>query len=347
MDAGISSDATETPATQIAFPGLDFSLMKTILVRVTSALPIAQDIRLITLAAVDGSELPAYQPGSHIDMHLGSGLIRQYSLCGPQDDASSYAVAVKLEQESRGGSKWVHEKLDAGYELDISAPRNNFPMAAQARHSILVAGGIGITPLISMARSLQAQGQSFELLYFCRSSEHVAFRDELETGALSNACRFFLGLAREAVTVALREALSARPDGGHLYLCGPRPFMDAVQEVAAQSGWPEDAVHLEYFSASKEATDTTGDAGFQVTLARSGMTVDVGADDTIIDALRAWGVEVETSCEQGVCGTCVTTVLKGTPEHRDCFLTSQEKAQGNCMAICISRSKSSQLVLDL
>jgi vanillate monooxygenase ferredoxin subunit len=321
--------------------------MKTILVRVTSALSIAQDIRLMTLAAADGSPLPAYQPGSHIDLHLGSGLIRQYSLCGPQDDASSYAVAVKLEQESRGGSKWVHEKLDAGSELHISAPRNNFPMAAQARHSILVAGGIGITPLISMARSLQAQGQSFELLYFCRSTDHAAFRDELETGALSAACRFHLGLTREAVTGALREALVPRPEAAHLYLCGPRPFMDAVQEVAAQAGWPDDTVHLEYFGASQQAADTTGDTGFQVTLTRSGVTLDVGADDTIIDVLRARGIDVETSCEQGVCGTCVTSVLEGTPEHRDCFLTSQEKASGNCMAICISRSRSPRLVLDL
>jgi vanillate O-demethylase ferredoxin subunit len=135
--------------------------------------------------------------------------------------------------------------------------------------------------------------------------------------------------------------------GGHLYLCGPRPFIDAVQDVAAQAGWPDDTVHLEYFSASEQATDTTGNTGFQVTLARSGVTVDVGANDTIIDVLRAWGIDVETSCEQGVCGTCVTSVLEGTPEHRDCFLTSQEKANGNCMAICISRSRSPRLVLDL
>jgi len=321
--------------------------MKTILVRVTSALPIAQDIRLVTLAAVDGSRLPAYQPGSHIDLHLGSGLIRQYSLCGPQDDASSYAVAVKREPESRGGSKWVHETLDAGSELQISEPRNNFPMAMHARHSILVAGGIGITPLISMARFLQARGESFELLYFSRSADHVAFRDELETGALSTSCRFFLGLTREAVTEALRGALAPRAERAHLYLCGPRPFMDAVQEVAEQSGWPEDTVHLEYFSASAQATDTDGNTSFQVTLARSGVTVDVGADDTIIDVLRARGIDVETSCEQGVCGTCVTSVLEGTPDHRDCFLTSQEKAEGNCMAVCISRSRSPRLVLDL
>jgi len=321
--------------------------MKTILVRVSSALPIGQDIRLVTLAAVDGSPLPAYPPGSHIDLHLDSGLIRQYSLCGPHNDVSSYAVAVKLEPESRGGSKWVHEKLDAGSELHISAPRNNFPMAAEARHSILVAGGIGITPLISMARSLQAQGQPFELLYFCRSNDHIAFREELETGPFSPACRFHLGLTREEVAGALRDALVPRPDGGHLYLCGPRPFMDTVQEVAAQSGWPVDAVHLEYFSASEQALDTTGDTTFQVTLAQSGVTVDIGAGDTIIDVLRANGIDVETSCEQGICGTCVTSVLEGTPEHRDCFLTSQEKAQGNCMAICISRSKSPRLVLDL
>lgn len=321
--------------------------MKTILVRVTSALPVAQDIRLLTLAPVDGLPLPAYQPGSHIDLHLASGLIRQYSLCGPHGDSSRYAVAVKLEPKSRGGSKWVHEKLDAGAELRISVPRNNFPMAGHARHSILVAGGIGITPLISMARALQAQGQSFELLYFCRSTEHAAFRDELEDGLLSTASRFYLGLTREAVTEALHEALISRPEEGHLYLCGPRPFMDTVQEVAAQLGWPQDAVHLEYFSASGQATNAEANIGFQVALARSGVTVDVAADDTIVDALRRRGIDVETSCEQGVCGTCVTSVLEGTPEHHDCFLTTEEKTRGNCMAICISRSLSPRLVLDL
>jgi len=322
------------------------SLMKTILVRVISASAIAQDIRLVTLAAVDGSQLPSFQPGSHIDLHLDSGLVRQYSLCGP-DDPASYSVAVKLEADSRGGSRWVHEKLKPGTELRISAPRNNFPMAAQAQRSILVAGGIGITPLISMARSLHAQDQAYELLYFCRSSDHAAFREELATGDLSPSCRFFLGLTRDAVAEALREALRSRPEDAHLYLCGPRPFMETVQEVASQSGWPEEAVHVEYFSASAQATEPTGNDGFQVALTRSAVTVDVGADETIIDALRAHGIEVETSCEQGVCGTCVTTVLEGTPEHRDCFLTSAEKAQGNCMAICISRSQSPRLVLDL
>ncbi|WP_053572175.1 PDR/VanB family oxidoreductase [Caballeronia cordobensis] len=322
-------------------------MANTILVRVTSVSPIAQDIRLVTLSAVDGSQLPTYQPGSHIDLHMGPGLIRQYSLCGPHDDPASYSVAVKREPESRGGSKWVHEDLDVGTELEISLPRNNFPMAEHARHSILVAGGIGITPLISMARVLNAQGQSFELLYFCRSSDHVAFRDELESGALSTSSRMFLGLNREAVAEALRDALAVRSGETHLYLCGPRPFMDTVQEVAAQSGWPVDAVHLEYFGASEQAIAMVGNRSFQVTLAQSGVTVDVGADETIIDALRARGIEVETSCEQGVCGTCVTTVLEGVPDHRDCFLTSAEKAQGDCMAICISRSKSPGITLDI
>jgi vanillate monooxygenase ferredoxin subunit len=321
--------------------------MKTIPVHVTSASTAAQGIRLLKLAALDGSPLPRYEPGSHIDLHLAPGVIRQYSLCGPHGDTSSYAVAVKLEPESRGGSRLVHDMLDVGSQLQISAPRNNFPMASDARHSVLVAGGIGITPLISMARALQAEGHSFELLYFCRNSAHAAFRDELESEPFAASSHFFFGLDRDTVGHTLNRVLAARPNGAHLYLCGPRPFMDSVQEIARQTGWPEEAVHLEYFAAGERAADASANARFRVKLARSGVTIDVPADKTIVDSLREQGIEIETSCEQGVCGTCLAVVLEGTPEHHDSFLSATEKDRGDCMAVCISRSQSPLLVLDL
>ena len=320
--------------------------MKTITVRVVSTETAAAGIRLLTLAAVDGSALPAWTPGSHVDLHLGPNCIRQYSLCGPLDDPALYQVAVKLEPQSRGGSKFVHESLEAGSVLAISTPRNHFPMAADAGHSLLLAGGIGITPMISMARALHAQGAAFELAYFSRSVDHAAFRPELAAGSLRHAARFFDGLQREAVVQALEELLSIRPEHGHLYLCGPQPFMETVRGVASRHGWPEDAVHLEYFAAS-EPVDQGAQTSFDVRLARSGMTLTVPADRTIVDVLREQGVEIETSCEQGVCGTCVTAVLEGTPEHHDSFLSSRERAQGDCMAVCISRCKSKLLVLDL
>ncbi|CAN7286617.1 PDR/VanB family oxidoreductase [Paraburkholderia sp. SIMBA_054] len=320
--------------------------MNTIAVRVAVADAIAQDIRLLRLEPQDGTSLPNWNPGSHIDLHLGQGITRQYSLCGPHGDTSGYQVAVKLEPTSRGGSKFVHESLEIGSELRISAPRNHFEMSANAGHTLLVAGGIGITPIISMARALGAKQQQFELLYFSRSDRHAAFRDELEAGPLQASCRLLFGLEHDAVEEVLEGALNDRYEDSHLYLCGPKAFMDTVRAVAARCGWPEDAVHLEYF-AGADPTDQGTQTSFDVKLARSGKVLTVPADKTIVDMLRVEGVEVETSCEQGVCGTCVTRVLDGVPEHHDCFLTAQEQRQGDCMAVCISRSKSKLLVLDL
>jgi len=319
--------------------------MSTIPVKVLSAATVAENIRLLHLARVDGLPLPPFEPGAHIDLRLGPALVRQYSLCGSATDGSSYAVAVKREPESRGGSKAVHEQLQAGSLLEISQPRNNFPIAADALHSVLIAGGIGITPLIAMARALLAADKSFELHYFSRSPDHAAFLDELRSGPLAMHTRLHFGLEREAVQQALSDILSHRPDGGHLYMCGPRPFMDAAQ-ATARLDWPDSDVHLEYFVA-EPARASDGDVSFQVALARHGITVTVEPGVTIIDAVRAAGVDLETSCEQGVCGTCITPVIEGTPDHRDCFLTAKEHARGDCIAVCVSRSRTPMLVLDL
>ncbi|CAE6791814.1 Carnitine monooxygenase reductase subunit [Paraburkholderia domus] len=320
--------------------------MNTIPVRVVAAETIAEGIRLLKLAPQDGSMLPAWEPGSHIDLHLGQGITRQYSLCGSYADTSTYEVAVKREAESRGGSKIVHEALRVGSELTISAPRNHFTMSDEAGHSLLVAGGIGITPIISMARQFHDRDHTFELLYFTRSETHTAFRDELANGPLNASCRLLFGQERDAVEETLDNALRKRRDGGHLYLCGPQPFMDTVRMVAARHGWPDDAVHLEYFAAAP-SSDTEPKTSFDLKLARSDKTFTIPADRTIVDVLREHGTDVETSCEQGVCGTCVVKVLEGSPDHRDCFLTAQEHARGDCMAVCVSRSHSKLLVVDL
>ncbi|NYH14069.1 PDR/VanB family oxidoreductase [Paraburkholderia bryophila] len=320
--------------------------MNTIPVRVVAAETIAEGIRLLKLAPLDGSMLPAWEPGSHIDLHLDEGITRQYSLCGSHTDTSAYEVAVKREIESRGGSKFVHESLRVGSELSISAPRNHFRMSAESGHSLLVAGGIGITPIVSMARLFHDQSHPFELLYFTRSESHAAFRDELDSGPLNGSCRLLFGQERDAVETILDDALRNRREGGHLYLCGPQPFMDTVRMVAARHGWPDDAVHLEYFAAGV-AADTEPQTSFDVKLARSGKTFTIAADQTIVDVLREHGTDVETSCEQGICGTCVVNVLEGCPDHRDYFLTAKEHERGDCMAICVSRSRSKLLVIDL
>lgn len=317
-----------------------------IAVRVLSATPVAQDIVQLQFSRRDGQPFPPFAAGAHIDLHLGAGLVRQYSLCGATDDLSTYTVAVKLDAKSRGGSRTVHEQLQAGTELDISAPRNNFPLDLQAPHSVLVAGGIGITPLLCMARSLLRAGGGFQLHYFCRSMEQVAFHDLLTSRGFGDKTQLHIGQDHEATAARLRRALASPPPGAQLYLCGPRAFMDLVCEIAAELGWPKASVRLEHFSADPQAVrPPSGEVRLE--LARTGITLAVPAGTTIVDALRAAGVAVETSCEQGVCGTCVTRVLGGTPEHHDLFLTDDEKSRGDCMALCVSRALTPQLVLDL
>lgn len=316
-------------------------------VRVEAATAVALGVQELRLVRTDGAALPAYAPGAHIDLHLQDGLVRQYSLCGPVEDLAAYTVAVKLEPQSRGGSRAVHEKLHAGSVLEISEPRTNFPYQQDAVHSVLVAGGIGVTPLLCMARDLHRRGRSFVMHYFAGSSEQAAFADRLQASDLSQRVQLHIGLnpqqVKNALTVALREPIA----GAQLYLCGPGGFMDLVRATATELGWPQDAVNLEYFKAPETVSAAGEDAPIRLMLARSGRTLTVPAGVPIIDVLREAGVEIETSCEQGVCGTCVTQVIDGVPEHRDLFLTEAEKRSGSCMAVCVSRARTTHLTLDL
>jgi vanillate monooxygenase ferredoxin subunit len=310
-------------------------------------MPVACDVRELQLASADGAPLPPYAPGAHVDLHLGPGLTRQYSLCGPAQERGYYRIAVKLEQNSRGGSRAVHEGLRPGAQLEISAPHNNFKFHACAPHSILIAGGIGITPLLCMAQELLRTEQTFELHYFARSQEHAAFAQQLTSGAWHDFVHLHFGLQPSRTAEALQRVLGNRIGGAQLYLCGPSGFMDLVRQIAGDRGWPADSVNLEYFKAGEPLASPGTDRPIEVTLARRGQTITVPAAVPIIDALRAAGVEVQTSCEQGVCGTCLTGVLDGVPDHRDLFLTDQEKASGTCMAVCVSRARTDHLALDL
>jgi vanillate O-demethylase ferredoxin subunit len=234
--------------------------------------------------------------------------------------------------------------LAEGAPLKVGLPRNNFALHPEAAHSVLLAGGIGITPLLGMAYQLLARGDSFCFDYFARSSEPVAFAAEIRRTALAPRTRFHLGLSGEAVRQALATLLDTVPPNAHVYTCGPSPFMQAVREAVAAR--PDLVLHLEYFTADPAALDAAPDS-FRVKLAKSGATVEVNAHQTIIEALRAAGIEIETSCEQGVCGTCLTTVLAGRPDHRDLILTEQEQKTGDRMLVCVSRSLDPELVLDL
>ncbi|MFC3108333.1 PDR/VanB family oxidoreductase [Undibacterium arcticum] len=319
--------------------------MTTVSVRVKRISQEACDIKSFELVSTTGAPLPSFTPGSHIDVHLGSGLIRQYSLCNGPDDTDRYLIAVKKEAASRGGSQAMHERIKEGSVITIGTPRNNFLLEPSAKHYLLLAGGIGVTPVISMARHLLAAGASFELQYFTRSIQHTAFHELLSGPEFNGRVKFHYALEPEGLRAYLRKLLWHRPEGADLYLCGPRPFMDLVESTAAAT-WPPEAVHLEYFAADPLSLAGPQES-FQVKLARSGGTYSIPAGTPIIEVLAEHGVHIETSCEQGVCGTCLTGVLDGIPDHRDVFLTDAEKKSCDKMMPCVSRAKSPLLVLDL
>jgi ferredoxin-NADP reductase len=303
------------------------------------------ETRVFELEAAGGETLPEFTPGSHIDVRIDEGLVRQYSLCNGPEDKKRYVIAVKREPDSRGGSRAMHERVCEGDVLSVGAPRNHFPIDPSASHHLLLAGGIGITPLISMARHLQEIHGSFVLQYFTRSIGHTAFHAFLSRPEFRGKVTFHYAVEPGALHQYLHRLLWQRPNGAHLYVCGPRPFMDLVEKVASAS-WPPHALHAEYFSANPNAF-----AGprtpFEVTLALTGGTYRIDADKTIVEALGECGIEIPTSCQQGVCGTCVTGLLDGEADHRDAFLTEAERRAGDKIMPCVSRARSKVLVLDL
>jgi vanillate monooxygenase ferredoxin subunit len=245
---------------------------------------------------------------------------------------------------SRGGSVAMHE-LEAAQTIQISDPKNHFPLSHGAHHNILFAGGIGITPILCMAERLASIDVSFELHFCTRSVERTAFIDRIRSSSFANRVHFHFddGAAEQKLDVG-RLTANPRP-GVHLYVCGPTGFMDSVLETARCADWPEERLHREYFTSAP--IDTSNDGSFEVQIASTGEVIHVGAEQTVIAALAARGVDIPTSCEQGVCGTCLTGVIQGTPEHRDMFLTPDEQANGDQFLPCCSRAKSPRLVLDL
>jgi vanillate O-demethylase ferredoxin subunit len=315
-------------------------------VRVAARTEEALGIAVFDLVAADGAPLPAFEAGAHIDVRVAPGIVRQYSLCNAPWERHRYQIGVLRTPDSRGGSAGLHERLRVGDPLCISAPRNHFPLVPQARNSLLLAGGIGVTPLISMAEQLAALGAPFELHYCTRSLARTAFRNRVRDSAYASQVRFHIGDGAVGSGLDLSACL-ARPEAGkHLYVCGPEGFMQAVLATARVQGWPDALVHTEFFS-SANAAPKAGDEPFEVRLARTGRVVTVAADRSVAQALAEAGVEVLTSCEQGVCGTCLTRVLDGIPDHRDSYLSAGEQAANDQFTPCCSRSWSPVLVLDL
>jgi vanillate O-demethylase ferredoxin subunit len=307
----------------------------------------ATDIASFDLVSSDGSALPAFAPGAHIDVQVGDA-VRQYSLCNPAGQTQRYQIAVLRDPRSRGGSAALHAQVHAGSRLRISAPRNHFALNLDAPHTVLLAGGIGITPLMCMAELLSRQGRPFTLHCCARTRDRLAFADTLVGSAFGAQVRLHLDDGPAAQLLDITSSLTECAADTQLYVCGPQGFIAAVLDAARALGWSPARLHWEHFGAAPAASATNAaDDGFTVTLARSQRRVAVPAGVSIAHALQAAGVPVTLSCEQGVCGTCLTRVLEGQPEHRDLYLTPEEQAGNQQMLICCSRARTPELLLDL
>jgi vanillate O-demethylase ferredoxin subunit len=305
----------------------------------------AEGIASFELARVDGAPLPPFSAGSHIDVHLPNGLTRQYSLCNASHEQHRYRIAVLRDAASRGGSQAMHDAVHEGDVITISTPRNHFPLHP-ARHTLLLAGGIGITPLLCMADRLARTGAGFTLHYCTRSAARTAFASEIAASPLAPHVHYHHDDGDAQQRLDLPAVLNAvGMEDTRLYVCGPAGFIDHVVNTAKAQGWPQDRIHLEYFAAP--AQDTAGDQGFEVRIASTGKVYPIAPDVSVVEALRQEGIDILTSCEQGVCGTCITRVLEGEVEHRDMYLTEEEKACNEQFMPCCSRARSKLLVLDL
>ena len=300
----------------------------------------ADGVVALTLADPAGGRLPGWTAGAHIDVLLDDDVVRQYSLCGRPGDRHTWRIGVLLDPAGRGGSRRVHETLDVGAPVAVRGPRNHFPLHG-ASHYIFLTGGIGITPILPMLAAATEADAEWQLWYGGRSRASMAFLDELE----QYGDRVTIWPEDERGLLPLEQILAVPAADTLVYCCGPEGLLGAAETRCAS--WPSGALHLERFSAKPQEAPAGGESAFEVICARSGITVTVPPDKSIIEAVEANGVSVLYSCQEGVCGTCETAVLAGTPDHRDSLLTEDERAENEYMMICVSRSLSPQLELDI
>jgi ferredoxin-NADP reductase len=288
--------------------------------------------------------LPAFTAGSHIDVHMPNGLMRSYSLMNDPSEKHRYCIGVNLDAKSRGGSRYMHQQLRTGEVLTISAPRNLFAMEEASPFNVFIAGGIGITPMLSMIARSQVLGTPWRLHYAARTRQHAGFLDLLASYSGQSGADVQLNFDQEpgASLLDLNAVIAALPEGAHVYACGPQPMLAAYEQAA--SGLPPSHVHQEYFAAKESAV---ADGSYTVTLARSQRTLQISAGQTLLEGLLAIGAEPTYSCQQGICGTCEVKVLEGIPDHRDMVLNDTEKAANDRMMVCCSGAKSPLLVLDI
>jgi vanillate O-demethylase ferredoxin subunit len=312
--------------------------------RITSIRREAEGIHTVELRAAENGALPPFQAGAHIDLMLAPNLTRSYSLCNDPQERHRYVVSVNKAPNSRGGSRHVHEQLRVSERLQVSPPRNNFPLDEAAAHSVLIAGGIGITPLKAMIARLEALGRPWQLYYATRSRDTLAFADDWRALEAQQPGRVHLHIDSEAQGARLdvQAIVTAAPADAHFYCCGPAPMLAAFEQATAQV--PRAQVHVEHFGGAGPAAT---EGGFKVMLHRSQRSIDIPPGSTILDTLLAANVTVPYSCKEGVCGSCKVKVLEGTPDHRDLVLTEEEHARNDAMLVCCSGAKSAVLVLDL
>jgi vanillate O-demethylase ferredoxin subunit len=328
--------------------------MADIKVRVNKVSALTPDIKMFELVAAEGGELPLFEAGSHIDVQTGAGVRRSYSLANDPDETGRYITAILREANGGGGSKWMHDAVKEGDVLTVTEPANQFPLEDEAGFHLLIAGGIGITPLLAMGYALSRRDEDYRLYYCTKAAEATAFLDEVKA-VFGDRVTFVHDGGDIARGIKLDEVLAGPAAGRHLYVCGPGGLINATRETASKLGWAEDHVHFELFSSAKsdaqreaEAAARADDGSFEVELAQSGMTLTVPPDKSILDVLNEAGIPVMYTCEDGWCGNCQIVMLGGKADHRDEVLTAEERAENSKIQVCISRAlPGEKLILDI
>lgn len=297
--------------------------------------------KVLELADPDDWDLPSFEPGAHIDVHVRERLVRQYSLCGSPRNRKRYEIAVQLEKNGRGGSEVIHKDIAVGSEMFVSLPRNHFPLVKDGNHHILIAGGIGVTPILPMIETLERDQRSFELHYCTPSAADVAFKRRLSDPAISKSVKFHHSRGAGNDRLDISKLVSQAKGGTHIYCCGPERMIESV--LSATKDWPTEFVHVERFGTSVKSAH--GDAAYKVKLARSGLLIDVLPGQSMLSAIREAGIEIDASCEAGVCLSCKTRCLEGSPIHRDLLMTPSDRRE--FLTPCVSGSSTGTLVLDL
>lgn len=311
--------------------------------QVTRIVAEAKDVLSLELSDPHGGELPPFAPGAHLELQLRNGLVRHYSLLNDSHERHRYVVAVCLPADSRGGSRFIHGSLRQGDSLRVVGPRNNFPLDERAERFCFVAGGIGITPILSMVRWCIRHGRDWRLVYAARSRQRAAFYEELQ--ALdAERVRFHFNDERGGVHLDADELVASLRDGEQLYCCGPDALMQAVRQAGAGCA---ERMHFEWFAPPQQPEETAGGAGFDLVLRRSERTLRVGEDQSILEALEEAGIEAPFSCRAGICRSCETAICAGSADHRDLVLSEEERAGNASLLICVSRARSATLELDL